>query len=246
MVTIIQAIVMMLIYYQVTGDKAGVQNRRGALFFACLLNGFGGINNVVLVFPAERGVFLREVNNNMYTTSAYFWGKLVTELPLAVFFPIVQVAIYYWAIGFNTQGVKVLIHLLISFLEYNAFGGFGFILGTAIANKVVITVMTPIVVVPMMLFAGFFVNQSNVPEWLYFLRETSIFKYAYQAFFLNEFEGLEMECMTETDVKKFCDPIADYDSPQGMWLSIIILTCIWVLCTLIAFLILRSKAKSID
>jgi ABC-2 type transporter len=56
----------------------------GALFFLCLNIGFTGVNNVALVFPVERPVFLREVNNNMYRVSAYFFSKVLTEIPASI------------------------------------------------------------------------------------------------------------------------------------------------------------------
>jgi hypothetical protein len=47
-----------------------------------------GVQNVNLIFPIERPVFLREVNNNMYTTSAYFWAKIFSELPMSTVIPV--------------------------------------------------------------------------------------------------------------------------------------------------------------
>jgi hypothetical protein len=46
-----------------------------------------------------------------------------------------------------------------------------------------------------MLFAGYFVNQDNIPKFLWGFREITVFKYAYQAFMINEFTDLELECM---------------------------------------------------
>jgi ABC-type multidrug transport system permease subunit len=80
--------------------------------------------------------------------------------------------------------------LLTFFLTYNAFGGLAYILGAAIANKQVINIIMPVILVPTMLFAGFFVNQNNIPWFLLPIKYISIFKYSYQAYFLNEFEGL--------------------------------------------------------
>jgi len=39
---------------------------QGALFFMTMNCSFNAIQNVILIFPEERPVFLREVNNNMY------------------------------------------------------------------------------------------------------------------------------------------------------------------------------------
>lgn len=79
--TTLVSVICIAIYGGVDGSKEGVQNRKGALFFTTLNCCFNGVNNAGLVFPSERPVFLREVNNNMYRVSAYFWAKVTSELP---------------------------------------------------------------------------------------------------------------------------------------------------------------------
>jgi hypothetical protein len=78
----------LVVYWDIGGDLAGVQNRQGAMFFLCINNGMAGVQNVNLIFPIERPVFLREVNNGMYSTSAYFWGKIFSELPMSILVPV--------------------------------------------------------------------------------------------------------------------------------------------------------------
>ena len=63
---------------------------------------FNAIQNVILIFPDERPVFLREANNNMYKVSAYFWAKIFSELPSSILTPVVFGSIVYYAIGFST------------------------------------------------------------------------------------------------------------------------------------------------
>jgi ABC-type multidrug transport system permease subunit len=64
-----------------------------------------------------------------------------------------------------------------------------------------------------MLFTGFFANQENIPWFLTPLQYVSIFKYGYQAMFLNEYEDLEIECMTTNNLADTCDPVKEFDSP---------------------------------
>jgi len=184
----------------------------------------------------------------MYDPSAYYWAKITTEIILNIAFPCIQVTMFYYGIGLNTElWYKYPVCMIIGCLVYNAFQGFGYILGTALgANAQAVAIATPTVVVPQMLFTGFFVNQDNIPKFLYFIRETSIFKYGYQAFMLNEFEDLHLECMEATDPNEYCDPLGDYNSPQDLELSIIILCIIWVFNYLVAFIILRSLARKYD
>ena len=63
---------------------------------------FNSIQNIILIFPDERPVFLREVNNNMYSVTAYFFGKVIAELPASIITPIVYGSIIYFSIGLST------------------------------------------------------------------------------------------------------------------------------------------------
>ena len=101
-VTCLTAGFCIILFFQVTPDSAGVQNRNGALFFICMVMSFNAIQNVILIFPDERPIFLREANNNMYKVSAYFWAKIFSEFPASVLTPVIFGSIVYYAIGFST------------------------------------------------------------------------------------------------------------------------------------------------
>ena len=100
-VTCLTAAFCVVLFYDVQGDIAGVQNRNGALFFIVMTMSFNAIQNVILIFPDERPVFLREANNNMYSVSAYFWAKIFSEFPSSLLTPTIFGGIIYYLIGFS-------------------------------------------------------------------------------------------------------------------------------------------------
>lgn len=149
---------------------------------------FNGIQNVILIFPDERPVFLREVNNNMYDVGPYFWAKVFSELPHGILTPCVFGCIVYYAIGYSTVfWWKFPLFLVITILIYNAATGYALVISSLVSDKQLAVTLTPVLIIPFMLFAGFFVNQENIPVWLIEFQYLSIFKYGYQALFLNEF-----------------------------------------------------------
>ena len=97
----ITSLFCVVLFYDVSDDAAGVQNRNGALFFITMSISFSAIQNVILIFPDERPVFLREANNNMYSVSAYFWAKIFSEFPSSFLTPVIFGSICYYLIGFN-------------------------------------------------------------------------------------------------------------------------------------------------
>jgi hypothetical protein len=74
----------------------------------------------------------------------------------------------------------IIIYLVgILFLIYNASSGYALIIGTMFSDKQLAVTLTPVLIIPFMLFAGFFVNQNNIPWFLKEFQYMSIFKYGY-------------------------------------------------------------------
>jgi len=156
------------------------------------------VQNVVLVFPDERAVFLREVNNEMYSVSAYFFARVLSEYPMGILSPCLFGCINYHLIGFNTQEwYKFPAHLALLTLLYNTAGSFALILGTMFSDKQLAVTLTPVLVIPFALFSGFFLNSNQIPDYLMPIEYLSLFKYGYQSLFLNEYEGIRLSCMEE-------------------------------------------------
>ena len=82
----------------------------------------------------------------------------------------------------NTSMFKFIVGILI--LIYCAGGSYALIISTIFSDKQLAVTLTPVLIIPFMLFAGFFVNQSNIPIWLIEFQYLSFFKYGYQALML--------------------------------------------------------------
>lgn len=59
-----------------------------------------GIMQLLITFPIERAVFLREQGNKTYDVFPYYYSKVVAELPTTIIPPFIQMLICYFAIGF--------------------------------------------------------------------------------------------------------------------------------------------------
>ena len=97
-----------ILFRKLGDDITGVQNRNGSLFFVTLVLGFLAIQSVILIFPDERPVFLREANNGMYQVSAYFFAKIFSELPFGILIPGIYSGIIYYTVGFNPDLERML------------------------------------------------------------------------------------------------------------------------------------------
>jgi hypothetical protein len=64
-------------------------------------------------------------------------------------------------------------------------------------------VIVPLFTLPMMLFAGLFVNLSSMPSWIQWLKWPSPMKYEFIALMKNEFNGLEVGCGEQVPVDQY-------------------------------------------
>lgn len=188
--TVLTATFASLLFWSTKHTPEGVQNVQGALFFITMNISFNAIQNVILIFPDERPVFLREVNNNMYRCSPYFWAKVISELPFSIITPTIFGCIVYYSVGLFPPVENFLIFLVTLILAYNASSGYSLIISASFSDKQLAVTLTPVLIIPFMLFAGFFVAASQIKWYLKEFEYLSIFKYSYQALMHNQFDEL--------------------------------------------------------
>lgn len=103
------------------------------------------IQDVLLMFPDERAVFLREQTTAMYSPSAYFIGKVLSELPGFFIFPTGFLIITYFGTELNLNDAShYFIFYFTAILLVMAASGFSLIMGAAIGDKQLAVALTPI------------------------------------------------------------------------------------------------------
>lgn len=190
--TLFNAIIVLSIWWQISDDplKAdSVHNRTGVLYFCAMFNFIPGMFMVLISFPMERHVFLKEYGGRFYGVVAYFTAKFFAELPLCVFFPgLLQVLIYY-GVGLNSEFIRFLQNILICMMVGLAGNSFGLLVGVIFTDFKVSSIIAPVVFYPMMLFSGFYVSGDSLPVWVTWLEYVSVFRYAMEFLVRVEFEG---------------------------------------------------------
>jgi hypothetical protein len=237
-----------------TNTQQAIQNIQGALFFMTMNVSFNAIQNVILIFPDERPVFLREVNNNMYKVGPYFWAKIISEMPFSIITPSIFGCIVYFSVGLNPNPGNFFLFLLTLILIYNASSGYSLIISSSFSDKQLAVTLTPVLIIPFMLFAGFFVASSSIPVFLKEFEYLSIFKYGYQALMRNQFKENNPNfnwCQYQTEQQGFdsygvsCTPLSQIAN-QSFGSSLACLAALYVSCYLISWFILGRLSKTYE
>jgi len=80
------------------------------------------------------------------------------------------------------------------FLVCNVGWAFSSMLVGVFPNPAIAINLFPLVVIPLMLFAGFYLNSSNTPPYFIWVEYISFMKYGFRAICNNEFTGLTFHC----------------------------------------------------
>lgn len=157
----------------------------GFFFFLSITNLMQSLAPVTLIFPTERAVFLKEESSRLYTVFPYFLSRNLIEIPYLILTPLLFNLIIYWMVGLANTAEQFFIFYLISFFINFAGNSLGLLLGSVIPDAKAVSAATPIVLLPFVLFSGFFKNRFNLPVWIGWLEYISPIKYGFNGFVAN-------------------------------------------------------------
>ncbi|KRW98125.1 P-loop containing nucleoside triphosphate hydrolase [Pseudocohnilembus persalinus] len=240
--TIILSILISLLYYQLPDGQDDpnniqqIQDFAGFLFIQTVVFVMMSMLPVILTFPQERGVFLKEENSKMYTIGAYFVGRTIIEIPFLIVFPIIQSIIQFYMVGLTqTAGI------FFKYLLANIFIGFcgnsmGILIGSLFSDPKIASAMMPLIMLPLMQFSGLFGNRNDMWDGLSWIEYLSPFKYGFDAQMHNEFQESYFQP----------NPIEAFDLNIGYWWSCILLVLMFILYRFISFVsmnLLKSRLQ---
>jgi len=179
-----------VLYYNVTNDISGFQNRLGLFFFILALFGFSSLTGLHS-FAQERIIFIRERANNYYHPSSYYISKMVCDLlPLRVLPPIIMLSILYPLVGLTMDHNGFLKALAVLVLFNVAVAIEVLIVGILIKDSGTSTIVAVLILLFSLLFAGLFINSDDLKVETKWLQWISLFHYAYEALAINEVKDL--------------------------------------------------------
>jgi len=151
--------------------------------------------DVTLTFPKERRVFLRERKAGQYSTSAFFFARVLADMPMHVFAAVIMSSFVYAMAG-----------LRMGFLQYAGINVFAILIGAAIMQFIgamcrtfeeANLLMMPVMMVAMMTSTAFV---RQVPSWLQWMRDISVMGLLADLAMYLEFRGARAEVGVGDDI----------------------------------------------
>jgi len=218
-------------------NQSNLNSHFGAIVMVLLMGMFGTAQPALLSFPEERPVFLREYSTNHYSVFSYFISRLVMEAFITFLQVLVSTLISYFMIGFQSP---FLLFLCIAYSLAMASTALAVLLGCAVEDPKLAQEMLPILFVPQMLFAGFFVAPELIPAWLRWAQYLCSLTYAIRLVLVAEFDR---NCgSTEGDDNCQSLLMRVGANPDDTWWYWLVLCCLFGAFRLLAMTVLRKKA----
>ncbi|KAK9736641.1 ABC transporter [Popillia japonica] len=243
--TVLVSIMIGVIFYGQILNKVGVMNIDGVLFIFLTSMSFQNVFAVINVFCSELPIFLREHQNGMYRTDVYFICKTLSETPLFTFVPVIFTCICYFLIGLNPDVTRFFIACGIVTLVAHVAISFGYFISCASSNTSMALSIGPPLMLPFLLFGGFFLNISSIPVYFKWLSYFSWFRFGNEALMINQWRGVgAINCTNTSGIcpKNGHVVLEMYNFSEGNFIKdIVMLFAIMFVFRLLAYLALLFK-----
>ncbi|EQL01735.1 ABC transporter (Adp1) [Ophiocordyceps sinensis CO18] len=185
-IAIILAVFSGYLFYGLTDDIPGFQNRLGLFFFLLALFGFSTLTSLN-VFATERLLFVRERANGYYAPATYFTAKVLFDIiPLRIIPPILMGSIIYPMTGLVPDSTHFFKFMLVLVLFNLAAATICLFIGIVCKDGSVANLIGSLVMLFSLLFAGFLLNHDATPAGALWLQTLSIFHYGFESLIVNE------------------------------------------------------------
>jgi ABC-type multidrug transport system ATPase subunit len=214
-----------------------LQSHFGALTFVTISAMFGNAQATLLTFPFEKPVFLREYSTGMYNATAYTTSKILAEIPLCFLQCLWGMLIIYWMVDLQGNFVG---HVCAQWLLGLAASSVAMLIGAAAPDVKTATEMAPGMLVPQLMFAGFFIRIDQIPVYLRWAQYLCSLKYALNLAVIVEF-GKDT-CSSEiTGCQKILETNDVVES--DWWVYVVVLLALFAAFRLLAINVLVKTAK---
>ncbi|KAJ1460788.1 P-loop containing nucleoside triphosphate hydrolase protein [Pelagophyceae sp. CCMP2097] len=163
-------------------DPSDITSHFGLLF---IINAMMAISQpVILTFPLDRGILVRELAVDTFSLPAYIVSKLAIELPSTLVIVTCSVSIP-WFLGALRSNLFELIGT--TAVMAAAASSSAMFLSSLAPSPTVAMQLAPLVLVPQIMFAGFTIRISQIPPVLRWCHRICALTYGTNLALLNEF-----------------------------------------------------------
>ncbi|CAK4086624.1 unnamed protein product [Aphanomyces euteiches] len=175
------SVIVGLIYLNLEISQTGIQSFSGVLFFVTINQVFSSANSEFIAVPLELPIMSREYSGGLYGSSIWYFAKNVSELSFQIFFPMIFLIPLYFMVGFGSTNATLFFTFYLFLVLLNSTAtGLGYMVSCMVRRADLAPVIGIVIILPLVLFGGLFINADNTPKYFIWLEYISPLKYAYR------------------------------------------------------------------
>lgn len=238
---IFMILVIGLLYFQLDNNEDSIQSISGVMYFILINQAFNTLFPTIKAFSDDIKLFKRE-NNVLYNLFEYYFSKVNGDIIFQIFVPLILYLPIYFMIGLRNNFISFLLSSCVVVLSCLAATSLGYLFGSAVTNIDLGLTLMNIVILPLMIGGGFFINTDSIPIYLIWLKYISFFKYAFENMMIIEWSGRNINCQNNCYLSTGDDVLEFYNiNEDNFELNFIILILFCIFFRLITYFILKYK-----
>mmetsp|Transcript_34469 Transcript_34469/g.60493 ORF Transcript_34469/g.60493 Transcript_34469/m.60493 type:complete len:589 (+) Transcript_34469:40-1806(+) len=181
--------IIVLGFWQLGYNTRNLKNRGGALFTIMTMLYIENMFTCLTIFQSNKALFEREYASRKYSVAMFYLTFNIILIPFELFWAGIFMSMVYFIVNFNYRTKNFFKATAVMML--NCFGGatFGLFDSVITPDLEAASAATAAFIGPFMLTSGLLVNNDDIHDW-FFLKYFSPMRYAYEAFYRNEFDDL--------------------------------------------------------
>ena len=237
-------IIIGLLYFQLENNEDSVQSISGVLYFILINQCFNTIFPTIKAFSDDIQLFKRE-NNVLYNLFEYYFSKVNGDIMFQILTPLFLYIPIYFMVGLRNNFITFLLSSTVMVLSCLAATSLGYLFGSVVNNIDVGLTLMNIVILPLMIGGGFFINVDSIPIYLIWLKYISFFKYAFENMMILEWEGKNIDCNENCYLTNGDEVLEFYNIDKRYFrINFLILLLFSIFFRFITYFILKYKVKN--
>ncbi|CAK9049462.1 Protein white [Durusdinium trenchii] len=192
--TFFMALLLGLLYWQLPNDQTSWQSVMGALNMV-MINTFmtAGFGLTQELPHAFRPAF-RKARAGMYSISAWFWSKTISDLPIDIIGAFCGSSVIFVMTGLGNSVASYLTFVLLVCLTAVMGNAWGYLASAAGGRAEYAFAVFLLTVFPFMIFNGFLITTEEIPIYFRWIEYVGPFKPVFSEMMVTIWNSRELEC----------------------------------------------------
>lgn len=173
---LIMASLVGILYYGIGNDAGNALNIFRYIFYTLMFVMYTAFSSILVNFPLEFPIVTREHFNRWYSLRAYYIAFTLADIPIQMICTSLFILVSYTLTGQPIEFTRISLFALITLLTALVAQSIGLAVGASLSIKYG-AILGPLFICPFLAFSGFFLRQSDAPEWLEWIFSISFLKY---------------------------------------------------------------------